>query len=148
MNIIFDIGRLNKKDQTVYEAMTDAEKASFEKTWILLEEQKLRLSQKKNAAKERASREKKALAVKERKERTHRLIDRGAILEANIKDPIDFSNDEIKEIVEHTMQTQFMRGFIEEVRNRHHKSLATNIDPFDSYKYTSVYGGGVKHDDI
>ncbi len=124
--ILFDINKLNKSDRKVYDAMTDSEKKSFETTWVLLEEQKARLAQKKNASKERAAREKKALADKERKERNHRLIERGAILEANIKDPLDFSNDEIKEIVEKTFQSDYMRKFIEGVRSRHTDSSPTN----------------------
>ena len=134
MNIIFDIEKLNKKDRAVYNAMTDAEKTSFEKTWTLLEEQKLRLTQKMNASRERAAREKKTLAVKERKERAHRLIERGAILEANIKEPLDFSNDEIKEIIEKTFQSDYMKKFIEGVRARHHEENSVRTDSTDSFE--------------
>ena len=134
MNIVFDIEKLNKKDRKIYDAMTESEKRSFETTWVLLEEQKLRLIQKKNASKERAAREKKALVIKERKERAHRLIERGAILEANIKNSLDFSNDEIKEIIEHTMQTQFMRRYIEEVRARHQRTDSISINSSDSHE--------------
>ncbi len=123
MKILFDKEKLNKKDLAVYEAMTDSEKVSFEKTWCLLEEQKVRLLQKLNASKERAARDKKIIAVKERKERNHRLIERGAILEANIKDPLNFSNEEIKEMVEKTFQSHYMRTFIEEVRSRHNPNF-------------------------
>lgn len=136
MEIVFDIEKIPKKDRAIYEAMTEAEKASYEKTWTLLEEQKMRLLQKKNAAKERATREKKAIAIKERKERAHRLIERGAILEANIKDPLDFNNNEIKEIVEHTMQSHFIKSYIEEVRARHHETEVVSTDSSDSFETT------------
>ena len=115
--IIFDVNMLNKSDRKVYEAMTDTEKVSFEKTWILIEEQKIKLMQKKNASRERVAREKKALADKNRKERNHRLIERGALIEANIKNAFEFSNDEIKLIIEKAFQSYEIRNYIEEIRN-------------------------------
>ncbi len=127
-NIIFDVTKLNNADRKIYEAMTESEKKSFESTWVLLEEQKLKLQQKKNASKERAAREKKALADKERRERNHRLIERGAILEANIKDPHDFTNDEIKKIVMRIFRSQTVINYIEDVRAEH----VTQIDESDS----------------
>ncbi len=114
----FDINKLNKKDRAVYEVMTEAEKAKFEHTWVQLESQKLRLLQYKRASKERNNREKKLLAEKERKERTHRLIERGAILEYYINDPEDFSNDEIQTIVQNVMTQETVINYIEKIRAR------------------------------
>ncbi len=114
--IIFDIDLLSKSDRKVYEVMTDSERASYEKTWLLLEEQKQKLQQKKNASKERAAREKKALAERERAERTRRLVQRGAILEASIKLPLEFSNDDIKRIIEEAFKSEYMMDYIEKVR--------------------------------
>lgn len=136
-NIMFDVNKLNKSDRKVYDAMSDSEKKSFEVTWILIEEQKMKLIQKKNASKERLAREKKTLAEKERKERNHRLIERGAILEANIKNPLDFSNEEIKEIVEKTFQSDYMRKYIEKVRSRH--GFSSTSVPDDSLEMTSDF---------
>lgn len=118
VHMVFDIDKLNKKDRTAYENMTDSEKAKFEHTWILLESQKLRLLQYKRVSKERNNREKKLLAEKERKERTHRLVERGAILESYIRDPKDFSNDEIKTIVSSVMTQEAVVNYIEKIRAR------------------------------
>ena len=116
MNIEFDIEKLNKRDRASYEAMTASEQERFVRTWIQLENQKARLVQYMNASKERNNREKKVLAERERKERTHRLIERGAILEAYIRDPLDFSNEDIKTIVSRVMQSQAVIEYIEKVR--------------------------------
>ena len=115
----FDIEKLNKKDRKAYEEMNDSEKVKFEKAWIQMESQKLRLFQYMNASKERNNREKKVQAEKERKERTHRLIERGAILEAYIKDPMDFTNDEIKQIVSRVMHAESVVEYIEKIREKH-----------------------------
>ena len=123
--IIFDLDQLNKVDQAAYEKMSSAEKASFEKIWIQIEEAKRKLQQQKNASKERAVREKKILAEKERKERNHRLIERGAILEAYIDNPLDFSNEEIKEIVIMAMQETSVKAFVEQIRAR--RTIDTEI---------------------
>ena len=105
--------------------MNDSEKEKYESTWIQIETLKVKQNQQKNASKERAAREKKALAEKERKERNHRLIERGAILESFIENPTDFTNEEIKEMMEKTMTTSFMKNFIEEIRNRHNTTSTT-----------------------
>lgn len=128
--IVFDYSKLNKTDKKIYDAMNDSEKEKYESTWIQIETLKVKQNQQKNASKERAAREKKALAEKERKERNHRLIERGAILESFIENPTDFTNEEIKEMMEKTMTTSFMKNFIEEIRNRHN---TTSTTPEESY---------------
>jgi hypothetical protein len=112
----FNIENLNKRDREVYEKMTPSEKERFEHTWLMMEQQKLRLTQYMNASKERNQREKKVQAEKERKERTHRLIERGAMLEASIKDPEDFSNEDIQHILKSVMSTRTVVDYIEKMR--------------------------------
>lgn len=119
--LFFDYSKLNKTEKLIYDNMSKSEKEKFEATWVQIETLKKRQVQHIHASKERAQREKKALAEKERKERTHRLIERGAILESLIDNPTDFSNEEIKEMMEKTLTTDFMKRFIEEIRNRHTK---------------------------
>ena len=119
--IVFDYSKLNKTDKKIYDAMNDSEKERYESTWVQIETLKVKQNQQKNASKERAAREKKALAEKERKERNHRLIERGAILESFIDNPTDFTNEEIREMMEKTMTTDFMKRYIEEIRNRHNQ---------------------------
>jgi len=126
--IIFNLEQLTKVDQATYEKMSPAEKASFEKIWIQIEEAKRKLQQQKNASKERAAREKKILAEKERKERAHRLIERGAILEAYIDNPLDFTNDEIKEIVMRTMRETSVMAFIEQIRSKRTTDTGTFME--------------------
>ena len=113
----FDVMKLSKKDRATYEVMTDPEKERFAKTWLQMENQKLRLCQYMRATKERNNREKKVFAEKERKERTHRLIERGAILESNIKDPLDFTSEQIGTIVSAVMRSPNVAAFIEDIRN-------------------------------
>ncbi len=114
--IIFDYSKLNRNDKRCYDAMTDSEKQNFERIWVNIETQKARLMQQKNASRERANREHKALAEKERKERNHRLIERGAILESCINAPLDFSNDQIKEIVAKVFSAEPVKQYIEGIR--------------------------------
>ena len=133
MTIPFDYSKLNKTDKKIYDAMNDSEKEKYESTWIQIESLKVKQTQQINASKERAAREKKALAEKERKERNHRLIERGAILESFIENPTDFTNNEIKEILEKTMTTDFMRRFIEEIRFRQNTSLQYPSTDIESY---------------
>ena len=116
--ISFDYQKLNKKDQKYYDAMTDSERQNFERIWVNIETQKLRLMQQKNASKERANREKRSLAEKERKARNHRLIERGAILESCIIDPIELSNEQLREIVTRVFQSESVRQYIESIRHR------------------------------
>ncbi len=112
----FDFNNLNKKEQNLYLQMNESEKADYEKIWIQIEMQKLRLDQCRNRSKVRNQREKKYLAEKDRKERTHRLIERGAILESFIDDPTDFSNEDIKAIVAKALNTDHMQRYIAELR--------------------------------
>ena len=115
----FNFEQLNKSEQKIYLAMTDSEKQNFERTWMQLEMCKLKLTQQKNAFQMRTAREKKALAEKERKERTHRLIERGAILESLIENSLDFSNEEIKVLLEKILSSETARWQIEQMRMAH-----------------------------
>lgn len=135
MTIQFDYSKLNKTDKKIYDAMNDSEKEKYESTWIQIETLKVKQTQQINASKERATREKKALAEKERKERNHRLIERGAILESFIENPTDFTNNEIKEIMEKTMTTDFMIRYIEEVRIRHHNTSSAQYPSAEIKSY-------------
>ena len=100
IQIKFDYEKLNKDDKKIYDAMTDSERQAFEKTWVMIETQKAKLIQQKNRSKERNRREQKILADRSRKERTHRLIERGAILETFLRDPENMTNDQVKALLE------------------------------------------------
>ena len=112
----FDFEKLNKKEQAIYRQMNDSEKADYVRIWIQIETQKLRLEQCRNRSKVRNQKEKKILAEKDRRERTHRLIERGAILESYIDDPTDFTNEKIKSIVSAALNTDHMKSFIAYLR--------------------------------
>ena len=114
----FDVEQLNKSEQKIYSAMTESEKQCFEKTWVQLELCKIKLTKQKNASQVRAAREKKSLAEKERKARTHRLIERGAILESLIGNSIDFTNDEIKALLEMIFSSDEAKLQLEQWRHR------------------------------
>ncbi len=114
--ITFDYSKLNRNDKRCYDVMTDSEKQNFERIWVNIETQKARLMQHKNSSRERLNREHKALAEKERRERNHRLIERGAILESYISEPLDFSNDQIKVIIAKVFSTDSVKQYIEGIR--------------------------------
>lgn len=116
IDIIFDYSKLNRNDKRCYDAMTDSEKQSFERIWVNIETQKARLVQQKNLSRERANRDHKILAEKERKARNHRLIERGAILEAYIRNPLDFTNEQIKDIVSKFFLSEQVKQYIEGIR--------------------------------
>lgn len=132
--ITFDYAKLNKTDKSIYESMTKAEKERYEATWTQIESLKRKQLQQINASKERAIREKKALADRERKERTHRLIERGAILESLIDSPTDFTNEDIKEIIEQAMTTDFIKQYIENIRMK-----KTNDQSYGTHKESTYY---------
>ena len=117
--IIFEKEKLNKKDRRIYDAMTDSEKAVFERTWISIETQKQRLTQCKNSSRERNLREKRVMAERERKERTHRLIEYGAILEANFPDHNYFDNKEISQILRYVFTKDDVSTYIEDLKNKY-----------------------------
>ncbi|MDO4509690.1 MAG: DUF3847 domain-containing protein [Lachnospiraceae bacterium] len=125
MNMNFDYTKLNKSDQKIYDAMNDTEKKKYESIWVQIESLKEKQMQQKNASKERAAREKKAMAEKERKDRNHRLIERGSILESLIINSTDFTNEEIKRILEKALGTDSTTMYIEEIRNTHNAILET-----------------------
>ncbi len=116
IEIKFDYSKLNRNDKRYYDAMTDSEKQAFERIWINIETQKARLMQQKNLSRERANREHKVLAEKERKERNHRLIERGAILESCIDDPQLFSNEQIKDFLDAVFELEAVKQIVEEAR--------------------------------
>ena len=132
--ITFDYAKLNKTDKSIYESMTKAEKERYEATWTQIESLKRKQLQQINASKERAIREKKALADRERKERTHRLIERGAILESLIDSPTDFTNEDIKKIIEKAMTTDFIKQYIENIRMK-----KPNDQSYGTHKESTYY---------
>ena len=113
---VFDLTKLNKNEQKIYLGMTDSEKQAYEKTWIQLEKCKQRLIQQKNASQLRTAREQKALAEKERKARAHRLIERGAILESLINNASDFTNEELKALLEKIFSSDLAREEVGHLR--------------------------------
>lgn len=75
--IEFDYGKLSDKERKLYDTLTDAQKKTFEKNWIGVEKQKAKTKQ----AKARLTKMAHAQATKERKERTHHLIEVGGVVE-------------------------------------------------------------------
>jgi len=56
--------------------------------------------------------------VQEGKERTHRLIERGAILESLMEEPLTFTNEQIKTFLEKTVQTDFARKILTQLKGQ------------------------------
>ena len=111
MDIKFDVERLNQKDRKIYDKMTDYEKRAFERTWILIETNKVRLEQEKRRAMERDRRVQKDLSEKARKERTHRLIERGAIAEKFLSETL--TNDEFMDVFKEIFALEEVKRVVE-----------------------------------
>ena len=63
--------------------------------------------------------------VQESKERTHHLIERGAILESLIEDATIFTNEQIKDFLIKTIQTDFARKILTQFKEQN----TANINP-------------------
>ena len=112
----FDYDKLNKNDKLVYDRMNESEKLQFERLWESIEQQKVKMQQQINKSKTRYQREKTVLAKKERAERTHRLIERGAILEQFV--PVEFTNDEIVSLLKNCVASEYGQRCIQAIRQR------------------------------
>ena len=110
----FDYDKLNKNDKLVYDRMNENEKLQFERLWESIELQKCKMQQQINKSKTRYQREKTVLAKKERAERTHRLIERGAILEQFV--PVEFTNDEIIMLLKNCVASEYGQRCIQSIR--------------------------------
>lgn len=58
------------------------------------------------------------LKVEERKKRTRRLIERGAILESVIGNATDFSNEQIQALLIEVFSSKFARSAVEKLRGQ------------------------------
>jgi len=81
--------------------------------------------------------------IKERKARTKRLIERGAILESVIDDPEALTNEQIKQYLEKTLATDFSRRILISLKERTAEvvteksaELAQSGDEDDSVRFT------------
>lgn len=66
----------------------------------------------KNLKKEVVAKEK----AQARKERTRRLIQRGAILEQYLVEPENLTNEEVSEIVKYAFNTPYVREYMKEIK--------------------------------
>ena len=72
------------------------------------------IKQKENRLKELRQQHK----AQESRERAHRLIERGAILESLIEDVLTLTNVQIKTFLEKTIQTEFARKILTQVKEQ------------------------------
>lgn len=131
--IEFDISKLNKKDLATYHAMNDIEKSNYEKIWVQIETLKFKQIQQLNKSKERNAREKRTLAERQRKERTHRLIERGALLESFIPDAELYTNNEIGEILSFIFSLGQVSEFLNTEKNTNSAPEQTNEEPHNDF---------------
>lgn len=83
--IYFDYDKLSKSDKALYDRLDDNSKIVFQKDWINVEKQRIKLAQKKARLDALRHRENE----KERKARTKRLIEIGASVESVLGRPIE-----------------------------------------------------------
>ena len=72
------------------------------------------LQQKENRLKELRQKQK----MQESKERTHRLIERGAILESLVDGSVSLTNEQIKTFLEKTIQSEYARKILLQLREQ------------------------------
>ena len=70
--------------------------------------------------------------AQEGKERTHRLIERGAILESLIEEPLTFTNEQIKTFLEKTVKTEFARKILTQIKEQNSTATIAKQSPQQS----------------
>lgn len=128
-DILFNPEKLNKEDRKIFDMMTEFEKQNFERTWLMIETQKEKLRQQKTKSKERNRREQKENAIRQRRERTHRLIERGALIESFIDGAEECSNEVIKNLLIELFNTSEAEAILKKYCpiNTHNPSDADSI---------------------
>lgn len=121
-SISFDITKLNKNDQLIYSRMNENEKKQFEALWLAIEEKRAKMQQLGNKSKVRYNREQTELNKKARAARTHRLIERGAILEQFIENAEKLDNEAILKILKETLATDYGKRKIQELAGENNYS--------------------------
>ena len=116
--ITFNADALTVKDRKIYDAMNDQEKQSYQKLWIQIQEHKRKLRQLSNASKSRIRREFYSNSKKERKERAHRLIERGAIMEAYFEGLSQMNNNDVEEIVQTAAANGDVQAIVQGIQSR------------------------------
>ena len=119
--IRFDAEQLTSRDRKVYDAMNEHEQQVFQRIWIQIEEQKRKLKQLSNASKSRIRREFYSNSKRERKERAHRLIECGAMMEAYIDGLSSMNNDEVKEVVQTAASSDLVQAAVLGIQKRKEK---------------------------
>jgi hypothetical protein len=71
----------------------------------------------------RLKQEKQKQAEEARKQRTKRLIERGAILESLIEDAAELTNDQVKVFLEKTIKTEYARRIFNDVKKQAQQSV-------------------------
>ncbi len=116
--ITFSIDYLTARDRKVYESMNDQEQQDFQKLWIQIEEHKRKLKQLSNSSKLRIHRETYATSKKERKERAHRLIGHGALMEAYIDGLSRMKPEDVEKIVQTAASCDQVQTAIQNIQKR------------------------------
>lgn len=119
--IVFDVDQLSVRDRKLYDAMNKQEQQDYRKIWSQIEEQKRKLRQLSNASKSRIRREFYSNSKKERKERTHRLIERGAILESYIEGASHMNNDDVKKLLQKAISNVMLQETLHEIESQNNQ---------------------------
>lgn len=87
-----------------------------------------RAEQQKHDAERKAKLAKRQIAELQRKERTHRLIERGAYLEKKMREPDLFTDEEIFRFLDYAFNTPFVRDELEkQLRSKTHAAETPDI---------------------
>ena len=86
--------------------------ATAEKLMEQVEAAQAEIRQKENLLRELKQKQK----VQADKERTHRLIERGAILESLIENAVTYTNEQIKSFLEKTVTTEYARKILTQLK--------------------------------
>ena len=100
--MVFDLNRLNHKEQSEYLSLDPTDQATYRDLWIARQQEV-----------NRAKMESQSLKAASRKARAHRLIIRGAILENVIPELVDGDNEAYEQFLLRARTIPSMQRYLE-----------------------------------
>ena len=104
--MVFDLNRLNHKEQSEYLSLDPTDQATYRDLWIAKQQEE-----------NRAKMENQRLKATARKARAHRLIVRGAILENVIPELADEDNEAYEQFLLRARTIPTMQRYLETLTN-------------------------------
>lgn len=113
---------LTEKERTLYDALKDKDKASFERDWLNVQAQKEKLK----IAKRRLDKKAAALREDERKKRTRQLIEIGGCFDSVFKDELSLSDIDKEKLIEYLYK--YKKSIISQISKSHTPSFLNDMN--------------------